>query len=359
MLLRISDGLVAPEPPVRLLPDSHFSGPAWTPDGKELILPFGTVHLASLARLRVGENRPRRLEFAGERTWMPTASLRGGRLSFVRVVSDVNIWRHSVGGSGPGATVRWPGSSTYLDHVPRYSPEGRRIAFISNRNGIQSVWVCDADGANAVRLSDLKDEEISDLHWTPDGRRIVAGGSSHGYVFDARNGAMRRAPAAGSVSRDGKWLYFNSKKSGRNEIWKMPFEGGAAVQITRQGGQMGIESVDGRHLYYAKVDGGTSLWRVPVGGGPEEKVLEALMNLLSFDVTGEGIYFIPPARPERRREIQFLRFANGAVETVVELDKEPVSGLTWGLSVSPDRRSILFTQVDQHNSDLMLVENFR
>ena len=55
-----------------------------------------------------------------------------------------------------------------------------------------------------------------------------------------------------SYSRDGKWLYFASSRTGRNEIWKMAAEGGAAVQVTKNGGLVAFESTDGKWLYYSK-----------------------------------------------------------------------------------------------------------
>jgi Tol biopolymer transport system component len=58
------------------------------------------------------------------------------------------------------------------------------------------------------------------------------------------------------VVRDGQWIYFTSTRSGDFQIWKMradvPDADAAAVRITRHGGIEAEESLDGRHLYYAK-----------------------------------------------------------------------------------------------------------
>ena len=54
-------------------------------------------------------------------------------------------------------------------------------------------------------------------------------------------------------SHDGKWIYFSSTRSGREEIWKMSSSGGEAVQITRNSGDTPQESPDGKFLYYMKV----------------------------------------------------------------------------------------------------------
>ena len=63
---------------------------------------------------------------------------------------DLNIWRQSLAGdTEPEPLIR----STRLDHLPRYSPDGRRIAFISDRTGSMQLWVADNDGTNALQLT--------------------------------------------------------------------------------------------------------------------------------------------------------------------------------------------------------------
>ena len=75
----------------------------------------------------------------------------------------------------------------------------------------------------------------------------------------------------------------------------------------------------------------------------------------AFFPVNDGLYFIPEHGADGKVAIQFLTLANGKVKTVV-----PIPGHAFvGFSVSPDGRSLLYTQVDQAGSDLMLVENFR
>ena len=160
---------------------------------------------------------------------------------------------------------------------------------------------------------------------------------------------------APSWSRDGKWIYFVSNRDGRDQLWKIPAEGGDAVRVTRNGGTNGFGSSDRKFIYYAKGRDGTSLWKVPTDGGDETQVLESLVSLQDFVVVDAGIYFIPMPAVGASSSINLLSFATGKIRPVATTGRPAMHGLT----VSPDSRWILYTQLDHDVSELMLVENFR
>jgi hypothetical protein len=69
----------------------------------------------------------------------------------------------------------------------------------------------------------------------------------------------------------------------------------------------------------------------------------------------QGIYFIRPTGQRSGKELAFLGFANSSqVTSIVTIPR----AVTFGLALSPDERLILYSQIDQVGSDLMLVENF-
>jgi hypothetical protein len=74
-----------------------------------------------------------------------------------------------------------------------------------------------------------------------------------------------------------------------------------------------------------------------------------------FFVVNKGIYFIPGPSADGKFSIQFLDFATGKTKVVAPMPGPPGEGMF----VSPGGQSILFSQVDEEGSDLMLVENFR
>ncbi len=160
-----------------------------------------------------------------------------------------------------------------------------------------------------------------------------------------------------SWSHDGRWVYFVSDRGDRqSRIWKAAFEGGAAVQVTKGVSSIPMESPDGKRLHFHDRDG--NLASMPVGGGPEETIPE-LANVVrtqAWTVSNEGIYFYQPK--DRIPFVWFFSFASRKVSMVLKPAKAALTTAP-GLDLSPDGRKLLFTQVDQATSGMMLVENFR
>ena len=157
-------------------------------------------------------------------------------------------------------------------------------------------------------------------------------------------------------------VYFESRRDGPTDIWKVSAAGGEPVRITREGGFHPAESPDGRFVYYAKELGSpTTLGKAPVAGGEETEVLGPLANF-AFAVTPKGIYFVRPPEPgdsEAVFSVRFFDFAAEGRETIFTLPPNVQLLGGGGLAVSPDEQTILYTQADNVSSDLMLLEGLR
>ena len=341
-------------------------GGQFTSDGRDIVFSAGSLTNSSLWRVPVsGTASPERLPF-GENGFWPIISRQGNRLAYTAGGINVNIYRVNlpVAGGMTGTAVKIISSSRW-DHEPRYSPDGNRIAFVSARSGSPEIWRCDSNGSNPVQLTSLGTPMTRLPRWAPDGKSIGfssdAEGHSDVYVVDAEGGAPRRLTSdpwyeAGSAwSRNGEWIYFFSERSGDAQNFKMPAGGGPAeVVIAGEGPRM--ESPDGSLFYFIR-GAVKSVWRMPVEGGGEEDaelVLESTHEG-SYEVVEDGVYFIPPSTPEAGFSLQFLRFATGAVEPIHDFERQPAGHF----SVAPDGRSILYSQGEPMEGDLMLVENFR
>jgi Tol biopolymer transport system component/DNA-binding winged helix-turn-helix (wHTH) protein len=336
-------------------------GIAWTPDGREIV--FSDV--AWLWKISVSGGEPERLQFGQEGVG---PSIRGNRLVYVRYRSNKNIWRRELNSLIPASPPERFISSTRMESGPQFSPDGSKIAFESTRSGGYEVWLCRSDGSSPRQLTHFNPAVAGTPRWSPDGRQIAfdsrPAGNGDIFVIDFQGGPPRKLTneasneVVPSWSRDGRWIYFASDRTGGSyEVWKMPSTGGSAVQVTRHGGFAAFESPDGRFLYYAKGLTVPGLWRIPTGGGEEIELLGSLEAGYwgYWAVVENGVYYLDTTT---KPGIAFFDITTHRITRVFDLENRPARE-DPGLAVSPDKRTILYTQLDSSNSDILLVENFR
>jgi serine/threonine protein kinase/Tol biopolymer transport system component len=342
--------------------------PRWLPDSTEIV--FSAKE--ALWRLSItGDGTPHRLPFVGEDGLTPIVSRpqsdRLARLAYVRSFADVNIWRIEMSSPGAPATAAPTVAiaSTRRDAIADPSPDGRRVTFTSNRSGEHEIWSADANGTNAVQLTSMS-ANPGWPRWSPDGRWIAfhsnPDGNAEIFLVPSEGGKPRnltRHPAVDTFahfSRDSQWVYFTSYRTvQRATTWKVPVSGGTAVQVSPGAGEMPIESPDGAYVYFTESVSPTTpspLWRVPVTGGSAVKIADGVTSA-TYDVVDSGVYYIERVAGDTR--LQYYDLATRKSTTVAS-NLGPVD---FGLSVSPDGRSILFSRIDSTVNDLMLVENFR
>jgi Tol biopolymer transport system component len=361
---------VAGGEPRRLTFDKlRVQGLDWAADGREIVFSSNRTGSFSLWRISTSGGQPEPLAGVGEGSLDPTIPAQGKRLAYTQQVNlESNIWRMEL--AKPSERAKAPTkfiSSTRVDLLPEYSPDGQSIVFSSTRSGSSEIWTCDSDGSHPIRLTSFGGPAGGAPRWSPDGQQIAFDSRPEGhtdiYVVNAEGGGLRRLTTQSSDdwvpswSRDGQWIYFTSNRGGDCQIWKMPAEGGQAVQVTRQGGFFALESPDRQFLYYAKRHGDNpALWRVPVDGGEEAPVHDLVKpgDWGHWAVVDEGVYFVNATEPSKPA-IEFFDFATSKVRSIATLEKPTI----FGLAVSPDGRWILYTQADRRDSDIMLAENFR
>jgi Tol biopolymer transport system component/DNA-binding winged helix-turn-helix (wHTH) protein len=374
-LLELTDDLEPRGEPVQLTSDPKgYRDPVWTPDGEEIIFASDGI----LWRMRVSGGSATRAELlplVGGRACCPAISPDGRHLAYSQVRGQDDIMRIEL--SGPGKAAGIPArliSSTRSEMWPEYSPDGGRIAFVSDRSGTFEVWTCDSAGSSLLRVASYAGTFGAKLNWSPEGERIAFSSNREGrweiVVVQAQGGTLRRLttelttvgrPGELTIgwSCDGEKIHFSSDPGNESGIWKIPAAGGEPVRIKEvAGGAFCESSSEEDALYYLKVKPGEprhqSLWKIDLKDWEQSKVLDSVFRA-SYAVADTGVYFIPGRDPDCRcYHLQFLDFATGQINTVVDIED-----IGEGISVSPDSRSLLFTERSQTNSDVMLVENFR
>ncbi len=169
----------------------------------------------------------RAVEFTtNQGTWLSLDVSPDGKTLVIELVGDL----YSVPFAGGEAHKITSGMG--FNSQPSFSPDGKKIAFISDRGGSENVWIADADGSNAKQLSQDEQSEFASPVWTPDGTYVIA-------------------------SR------FTQFPIGAAELWMYHIRGGAGVQVTKAKAKPDVPvrrwvnalgaspSKDGRFLYYA------------------------------------------------------------------------------------------------------------
>ena len=356
--------------PRRLTRENRYvSGLDWSEDGKEIVFASDREGGRRLWKIPASGGTPKAIPAATGATFLAVAR-HGHRLAYSYWFADTNIWGMEV---SAGRLLRGPEkliASTRAETSAQYSPDHSRIAYRSDQSGATEIWVADASGGHATRVTSFNGPLTGSPRWSPDGKYLAFDsrpeGTSDIYVVGARGGSPRRVttgPADNvlpSWSQDGKWIYFASNRTGSWELWKLATDqSGTPVQLTRSGGFSAFESLDGAYVYYAKGPNTPGLWRRPTGEGKEELVVPQLKAGLwgCWGVAKNGIYFVDPDAAEGAA-IRLVDPITMKISTITTLPAKPPFSDS-GFAVSRDGSRFLFTQTDHSGSDITLVNDFR
>ena len=160
-----------------------------------------------------------------EGTWMNLDVSPDGRTLVFDLMGDIYVM--PVEGSGASEARRLLGGPAF-EMQPRFSPDGTRIAFSSDRGGLWNIWTMDVNGGDLKQVSREQRWFINSPTWAPDGR----------FIFARRHFVSTRSLGAGEV-----WMYHASGSDGLQVTEKVSFQ--------KDQGEPAI-SPDGRYLYYSK-----------------------------------------------------------------------------------------------------------
>ncbi|HEX2644369.1 MAG TPA: protein kinase [Thermoanaerobaculia bacterium] len=315
-----------------------------------------------------GESEPlpneiRKLTDLGGSESSPSFSPQGDTFVYTKANgADVDIYYQRVDGGTPFAI----GHSDFADTQPAYSPDGRQIAFRSERNdggNNGGIFLMGATGESPRRLS----KEGFNPAWSPDGKEIVfATGPgdtpasrsdlSHLVRIDVATGEMHPLET-GTDAVQPSWspnglriAYWGLLKSQR-VIWTIPAEGGEPVRVTADDDTSlnwdPVWSPQGHYLYFASDrNGGMNLWRVRIDErsgrvlGEPESVTKSTqpVSLMSLDKRGRILF------ATQDRESNLFRGELDSVQKKV-LDLVPLTATSDEVrsgDFSPDDREIVF-----------------
>ncbi len=337
-------------------------GLSWMSDSSAIVFSSDLGGTPALWRVPVSGGEPERLPVGTEGAITPAISRKGASLAYAQGTSSWSLMRVSLRNSKEAASKVL--SSSEQDSAPKFSPDGRRVAFQSWRSGSQEIWTCDSDGKNPGRLTSFEGPLTGSPSWSPDGESVAfdsrPSGRSHIFVMASDGGAPRGLTDGDfndivpNWSSNGQWIYFASKRSGRWQLWKVLVSSGELRQVTKSGGFVGGESPDGRWVYFTKY-GESGLWRVSAAGGEEKKIADGPPADYwgYWTLTNDGVYYLDKSGSASAIYFRGYSSAESTRIRMLERTPPPFSGVT----VSPDKHWLLYTDQISTGYNIMLVEN--
>jgi Tol biopolymer transport system component len=357
-----------------------LKGFAWSTDRKSLIAFSSRLSdKPQIWQFPLDGKEPYRVgELDAGRASTPTLSRRKGSLAWVRDLSVNSLGRMPTEQmtDQAGGLSELLVNSAAVDIDAEWSSSGRMV-FRSDRSGTNELWIAKADGSGAWQATRFRGPFVGDPHWSPDGRAIAftahLDGNPDIFVMRCEENAtacgeprqLTRSPATDANptwSADGRWIYFSSSRSGGYEVWRMPTAGASEPErITWNGGYMARESADGKWLYYSKHwDAKVFFWRIALPArGPRQPETPIAQNVPyragATWVLGARELFYYPSTDDPTVPFPAVR----AVDLETRRTRDLLVGkvrLSRGLSLSPDGRWLLRSQIDRAQTTVMIAE---
>ncbi|MDQ3483536.1 MAG: amidohydrolase, partial [Pseudomonadota bacterium] len=269
-----------------------------------------------------------------EGTWMNVdVSPDGGRVAF-DMLGDIYVMPIA------GGTPTRIAAGLAYEQQPRWSPDGTRIAFVSDRGGGDNIWIMDANGANPKQLTKEDFRLLNQPSWSPDGRYIVA-----------------------------KKHFTTARSLGTGEVWLYHVDGGAGVLLVKRPDEKHQKELgeptyaaDGNSIYFTRniTPGGTfqyaqdsnrevfAIERYELESGETHRVTGGAGGAVRPTPSPDGKYLAFVRRERAKSKLYVRDLANGNERKIYDdLDQDmqetwAVTGVYPNMDWTADSREVVF-----------------
>ncbi|WP_445771710.1 winged helix-turn-helix domain-containing protein [Rheinheimera sp.] len=223
--------------------------------------------------------------------------VRGSSLLYGVTQQSGDIWQYDLDTNQSSRLI----SSSRHDALPRRSPDGSKLAFLSNRSGAYQLWLTEHDGP-ARLLTSLSPAAFTRISWSANSQFLYY--SMQGAVYqvdvisaDTRQLLDNKAQAFFVQPVDDHTLLYSSMASGDWQLWLYDISANTQRMLTTDGGYSGF--VDGEMLYFTRYhqDG---LWQRNIQTGHEVELIADFdrVNWLNWQLYPDAILFFRPQTAE-------------------------------------------------------------
>jgi len=261
---------------------------------------------------------------------------------------------------------------------PRWSPDSKQIAFISDRGGSSQVWIMAPDGTGARQVTSLS-TEAGGVVWSPDGQNLVFtsevfpecsdDGCNRAKLDEEKKSKVQARIYTGLLYRH--WTRWQSKQ--RSHLFVIPEKGGTPKDLTPgdrdvppfslEGGDDYTVSPDGNELCFVMntdpepaMSTNPDLFVVPIAGGEPKRITTNPAADAAPAYSPDGKYLawraqLKPGYESDRWRLMVLERATGRLTNLTENSDRWVTGYSW----SPDSARLFFTAEDRGRQNVQMV----
>jgi Tol biopolymer transport system component len=344
-------------------------GISWTRDGKRIL--FGSHQDGSewgIWQVDVDGKNLSALLSGGFDATSPTVSPDGASLAVEHENRITNLTAISLDKTKPDHLFA---PSSRQDYSPVFSPDGKKVVFVSTRSGPMELWLANADGSNIQQLTKIGGAGFPlSPSWAADGKKILFSlrkeGQTNLAISNVRDGAIQQLTFGHDralspfYSSDGQYIYFISNSGGVGSIWRMSADGsGHAEQMYWDVAGLLQASQDHKSVLFKDSEPELHIVKRDLATGSLQSVFHSEKRLSSFDdfcAHGNTLYImLSSVKEPAQSDLLAVDIKSGKTRFLQSFDRTS-SGLESGCTVSPDGKTLLLTTVQQQNSDIYLAK---
>jgi Tol biopolymer transport system component len=287
-----------------------------------------------------------------------------GRLAFTVLQLNADLWRLPVDATGrPTGAPEPVVATTREDSRGAWSPDGKLIAFNSDRAGDMNIWIRSLADGTERQLTRGPGGDYQP-HWSPDGRRVAffsaRGGNVDIWLADVTDGRLTRLTTSPwldinpTFSPDGKRIAFQSDRGGRLELWLMNADGSGQRQLSNVGstGHFELWTPDGQAVLFHPTSGGMTAARIGVADTALTPLAVKGGSHMSY---GPGDSLIADVVEHRKLWVSPLGGGTPRIAFAFDDPDVRIDYPVW----SPEGRWILFDRLKPQGGDVWMLEPAR
>jgi Tol biopolymer transport system component len=244
-----------------------------------------------------------------------------------------------------------------LDYNAFFSPDGRRIAFVSERDGNLELYTIRADGSDLRRLTDdfaLDDHPV----FSPDGQRLAFVSTREPaatpgqawnaiYVMNADGSGVKRLSPAGTANYSPAWspqgnliaFVSGSAQPGGTDLFVMRPEGSGRRLVVKNGGWPSFAG-DGQSLFFhSRRQGNWGVWRVNLDGSNLMRITPPDLEAFTPRASVDGKRLVLAILRGEHRQIELMDLTTGKLTALTTEATDH-----WNPAISPDGRQVVYHQ---------------